>query len=136
MNNPGWLRFILSWGPALILMTIIFLLSSTPSNAIVNFGSYDFLFKKGAHMAGYGMLALAFLRGLGYQRKNHILIVLLLVFLYAASDELHQSFVPGRNASSVDVLIDVVGAALALSVSRVKGVQRMVFFGLNKIEAK
>jgi hypothetical protein len=135
MNNPGWFRLILRWGPALVLMAIIFLLSATPSDEMVNFGSYDFLVKKVAHMAGYGMLALAFLRGLGYQRKNHILIVLLLVFLYAISDELHQSFVPGRNASSMDVLIDVVGAALALLVSQVNGVQRIVFLGLNKIGA-
>jgi VanZ family protein len=135
MKNPGWFRLILRWGPALVLMAIIFLLSASPSDEMVNFGSYDFLFKKGAHMVGYGMLALAFLRGLGYQRKNHIIIVLLLVFLYAASDELHQSFVPGRNASSVDVLIDVVGAALALLVSRVNGVQRIVFLGLNNIGA-
>ena len=30
--------------------------------------------------------------------------------LYAASDEWHQSFVPSRSASIVDVLIDCVGA--------------------------
>ena len=29
--------------------------------------------------------------------------------LYAASDEFHQSFTPGRNCSMQDVLIDTVG---------------------------
>jgi VanZ family protein len=33
---------------------------------------------------------------------------------YAASDELHQLFVPNREASVRDVLIDAVGAALGL----------------------
>jgi VanZ family protein len=40
--------------------------------------------------------------------------VLTLVVLYAASDEFHQRFVPTRQASVLDVLIDASGAALAL----------------------
>jgi VanZ family protein len=34
--------------------------------------------------------------------------------LYAVTDEIHQAFVPTRNASPVDVLIDAVGAAIAM----------------------
>ena len=37
-----------------------------------------------------------------------------LAFLYAASDEWHQSFVPSRGSSFHDVLIDATGAALGL----------------------
>jgi VanZ family protein len=40
--------------------------------------------------------------------------VVLLVILYAASDEFHQSFVPSREASVLDVLIDTAGSVLAL----------------------
>jgi VanZ family protein len=131
LNNPLWLRAIVRWTPALALMTVIFLLSATPSDELVNFGIYDLLLKKGSHMVGYGLLALTFLRGLGYQRKNYILLVLLLVFLYAASDELHQSFVPGRNASLVDVGIDLVGAVIALFASRYEFVRRLVMMGVK-----
>lgn len=35
-------------------------------------------------------------------------------FAYALSDEFHQSFVPGREASGFDLLVDAVGIALAL----------------------
>lgn len=38
----------------------------------------------------------------------------LVVVLYAASDELHQWFVPDRQASGWDVLIDASGAAAGL----------------------
>jgi hypothetical protein len=131
MHKPGWSRIMLRWGPALVLMITIFLLSATPSDEMVNFGIYDFLIKKGAHMVGYGLLALAFLRGFGYDRKNHILMVLLLVFFYAASDELHQAFVPGRNASPVDVMIDMVGAIIALIASRNKLVRSLVMAGVE-----
>jgi VanZ family protein len=36
--------------------------------------------------------------------------------LYAASDEYHQTFVPGRNGTPVDVGVDAVGALVALLV--------------------
>jgi VanZ family protein len=36
--------------------------------------------------------------------------------LYAITDEIHQSFVPGRDADPLDVLVDAVGIATALSL--------------------
>jgi VanZ family protein len=39
-----------------------------------------------------------------------------LAFLYAISDELHQSFVPGRTPSIGDVLIDGCGIILAVLI--------------------
>lgn len=38
----------------------------------------------------------------------------LISFLYAVSDEYHQSFVPGRGPAFRDVLIDTIGASFAL----------------------
>ena len=37
-----------------------------------------------------------------------------LAALYALSDELHQSFVPGRTPDARDWLVDLAGAALAI----------------------
>jgi len=37
------------------------------------------------------------------------LYALLFVFLYASSDEFHQSFIPGRGPAFTDVLIDTAG---------------------------
>jgi VanZ family protein len=39
------------------------------------------------------------------------------VVLYAASDEVHQIFVPTRQGTVVDVLIDAVGGALGLGMA-------------------
>jgi VanZ family protein len=36
------------------------------------------------------------------------------VALYAASDEIHQAFVPCREASVWDILLDTTGAAISL----------------------
>jgi len=42
------------------------------------------------------------------------LLVLGLVGLYGALDEWHQSFVPGRKSSSLDLMTDLVGGASML----------------------
>jgi len=47
-------------------------------------------------------------------RWSEALIVLTFTFLYAGSDELHQYFVPTREARFGDVLLDTSGAALGL----------------------
>jgi VanZ family protein len=56
----------------------------------------------------------------------------LVVVIYAASDELHQWFVPDRQASGWDVLIDSSGAAAALVGLWALGRWRKWWFGGNK----
>ena len=83
-----------------------------------NFGLVDFLVKKGGHALGYGLLALAYLRGLKGESSEivsrQLFIAWVLATLYSATDEFHQSFVPGRHPAVTDVMIDSVGAAIAL----------------------
>jgi hypothetical protein len=50
---------ILRWMPLLICMAVIFWFSHQPGNAIASFGTWDLFIKKGAHMVGYGGLAIA-----------------------------------------------------------------------------
>lgn len=69
--------------------------------------------KKSAHMLGYALLALSYLYAFDGDISKWKLI-LLFVILYAASDEFHQSFVPGRGPSVIDVGIDTLGASLGL----------------------
>ena len=100
------------WLPALLMMVAIFLFSSRTSNELPNFGGWDYFVKKSAHGVGYGLLALAYLRAL--PKRNYILAWFLAV-LYSATDEFHQSFVPGRHAAITDVLIfDNLGAMITL----------------------
>jgi len=107
-------EILYSWGPALLVMAAIFAFSSTPGNDLPNFGGFDFSVKKAGHMLGYGLLALSYWRGLGFNKKR-IWFAWLLSIAYAATDEFHQSFVAGRHPSPVDVLLfDGVGAGIAL----------------------
>lgn len=110
MKNNKFLK----WAPALVIMGIIFLFSSQPSQNLPDFGLVDRFVKKGGHMLGYGLLALSYWNGFGWERKK-LPLAWLLAVLYAATDEFHQSFVSGRHPSVWDVLIfDNLGALISL----------------------
>ena len=78
--------------------------------------------RKCAHLTEYAALALLLWRALRKPAQpgpapwqwSKAGLVLALVALYAASDEFHQAFVPSRQASVWDVLLDTTGAAIAL----------------------
>ena len=135
----------LVWLPAVLWMAFIFLMSAAPgdvsgeqSGLIVRmllavhgffFGDtqppaqtielLETLVRKAAHMSEYAVLALLFRYALlenGARRPA--LYALLLCALYAATDEYHQSFVPDRGPSPVDVLIDTAGASIGLLLAR------------------
>jgi len=98
------------------MMLAIFAFSSIPSNSMPTFDWADLLIKKSAHALGYGLLALAYLYAFRCDSSKWK-TAWFLAFLYAISDELHQSFVIGRHASIIDVAIDSAGAAIALKLS-------------------
>lgn len=88
-----------------------------------------FIFRKCAHLTEFAILGLLLWRALRkplrhdsrpwnwIQARNTILLVV----LYAASDEFHQLFVPSRQASVIDVMIDTSGALLGLGLLWVIG---------------
>ena len=109
-----FLSIVPRWIPALLLMLAIFLFSSRASADLPDFYDWDYFIKKSAHAVGYWLLTLSYLHGLKWNKKYYAL-AWLLALAYAVTDEFHQSFVPGRQASVFDVLIfDNLGAAFAL----------------------
>lgn len=94
-------------------LAVIFYLSSLPPK--VKVGSFDFPI----HVLEFlplGVLSFLFFKEMGFKRP--FLFSFIFSFLYAISDEIHQMFVPGRNASLKDVLADWVGIILGLYVFR------------------
>jgi VanZ family protein len=103
------------WPPAILVMLIIFLFSSQPSDDLPNFNSFDYLIKKAGHMTGYGLLAISYFYAFNRRDSKSFYFAWMLAVLYAFTDEVHQSFVPGRHSSIWDVLLfDNFGAILAL----------------------
>lgn len=81
----------------------------------------NFLARKAAHLSEYAVLAVllhaALRRTLPGWRSGVGALAFALAVLYAAGDEYHQSFVPGRGAALHDVGIDALGAALGLALA-------------------
>jgi VanZ family protein len=98
------------WLPAVVWAGLIFWASSVP-NLSTGLGSWDLVLRKGAHLTAYAVLAVLLWRPL-----RHELAALAVAVAYAASDEFHQSFVRGRHGSSIDVLIDGIGALAGLAL--------------------
>ena len=84
-----------------------------------NIELYDKFLRKSAHFTLYFILGLLIVNAI-YEYKleetKMILIALLIAFLYACSDEIHQLFVPGRSGEILDVLIDTLGSLTGIMV--------------------
>ena len=116
MLNLPTKKNILYWLPVVIYAGFIFSISSVPGKDIPGLFPYqDVVF----HFLEYAVFALLITRAMKgcytrMARVKRLLLVMALVLGYALLDEFHQSFVPGRTASLVDVATDVVGSFLAV----------------------
>jgi VanZ family protein len=102
------------WLPPLLLMGLIFFFSAQPS-LDSGLGWIDTVGRKLLHFGEYALLSFLWWRLLrtGMPPRRAALLAFALASLYAASDELHQSFVDGRHGTPVDWAIDSAGAAVA-----------------------
>lgn len=120
-------RSLVYWIPVLIWAVTIFLLSSQSSLPQIPERFLDTLLKKGSHFLEFAVLAWLLLRAFGTnpnQVPRIYLYSLGLAFLYAVSDEYHQSFIAQRTPSPGDVTIDTIGAAAASIVAWIRGRSR------------
>jgi VanZ family protein len=110
------MSIVLRMVPLAATMGTIFLLSHQPGNrlSLPPFPGID----KIGHMMLYGTLAGTVIFAFSPRQRDtrpQRVLFLTMVFslLYGISDEFHQSFIPGRSASVLDVLADCGGAAIA-----------------------
>ena len=133
--------FLKYWLPVLIWLAIIFigstdLMSAEHTSRIIGpilrwfkpdvsgetIARAQFIVRKAGHVSEYAILATLIWRALrrAAQRKQRMSSLFIGAWLacaiFAATDEFHQSFVPSRTASPVDVMIDICGALLGLAI--------------------
>ncbi|MDM8518531.1 VanZ family protein [Anaerolineales bacterium HSG6] len=118
-NRPS--RWLIDIAPLMIWMGFIFLLSSR--SRLVQFDEplLATLFFKSAHVGVYAVLLWLWWRAISPQReiKPKVLgLALFLTVLYGISDEIHQSYVPGRTAHLADVCFDTAGALIMIIAIR------------------
>ncbi len=95
------------WAPVVLWAALIFVLSSIPD--LTTGLSWDAVVRKIAHAGEYAVLGALLARALAREP-----VALALGSAYAASDEIHQSFVEGRVGSPLDWGIDTAGVAIGI----------------------
>lgn len=111
-------RFLWYWFPAIAWMTTIFVLSSKQNVSVSEVYTVDFLILKSLHIVVYSILYFLLFRALYSQKTKKASIddvlmkTALVAIVYAASDELHQMFVPTRTGRIRDVVIDSIAIFL------------------------
>jgi len=133
--------FLIYWLPLIIWMGVIFsastaALSARHTSRIIGpilrwfkpdvtdetISRVQLVVRKGGHLSEYAVLGMLFWnawrkpvrRDPRPWRWSEAGIALAFSAAYAISDEIHQAFVPGRQAQVTDVFIDTAGAAIGL----------------------
>jgi len=101
------------WAPVILWAVMIFVLSSYESPLGIRVKVFGF--DKAGHAAIYGVLAFLIARAFtgraaGWSGAKIFFAAVVLTFLYGVSDELHQTFVPGRDGNVADAIFDLIGA--------------------------
>jgi VanZ family protein len=115
-------RLASAWLPVVVWAGLIFTLSSIPDLG-TGLGGWDLVLRKAAHVAEFAVLGALLYRALSvsgqpFGNGRAAAWAWLVGAAYAASDELHQHFVPGRQASALDLAIDAAGVAVGAVAAR------------------
>jgi VanZ family protein len=127
---------LLQWLPAIFFAVAIFMFSSTPGKKVSD--SFDSLsaavqtvspansqvpafsakieWLKIGHGIGYLCLGLTVLYALTTASRWSPLTALIICVFYSVTDEFHQAMIPGRSASSRDVLLDSLASLAGILV--------------------
>lgn len=122
-----------NWLPVFLWASLIFFFSTDIFSSVNTAGAFEpilqqifpqitpdhierihAVFRKLGHFTEYFLFGGLLWRALRSQhgagtRSRRLALSVAITVIYAASDEWHQSFVPSRTASVIDVLIDTIG---------------------------
>jgi VanZ family protein len=112
-------RFLL-WAPVALLLGFEFYLSAQSGQRLPTFGPWFPGKDKVEHLAYFFLTGLCAFRaarfGEGWSTRKTAVFLILTGLLWGCSDEIHQSYTPGRSVEIGDVLADTAGVVLAVAI--------------------
>ncbi len=105
------MKKIIKFTLPLIWMIVIFYFSSRSTTGIGTNTINRFLILKSFHLIEY-----AFLSILLFLAFKKLKISIIIAYIYAISDEFHQTFIPGRTGRFRDTLIDLIGIFIGIFI--------------------
>lgn len=97
--------------PAILWMSFIFYLSSRSTAGVGYTGFERFLLFKTLHLVEYAILAVLVIYPL-YKVTPSVLVS----YIYAITDEIHQGFTPGRGPKFSDTIFDLAGILIGVII--------------------
>jgi len=94
-------------------MAVIFYLSSRAAGPALPW--WEVVVRKLGHVGGYATLTALWAWALTGAVRRPLLWAAAIALAYACTDEYHQTFVPGRHGTPVDVLVDSIGILAAVA---------------------
>jgi VanZ family protein len=111
---------LLLWAPVALLLAFEFWLSNLSPSRLPVFGPWFEGKDKVEHLAYFFLTGLCAVRaarfGERWGRAKTAVFLILTGLLWGCSDEIHQSYTPGRSVEIGDVLADTAGVALAVLI--------------------
>lgn len=108
-------RILVLWGPVAAFAAFLYFLSAQR-----RIPGADLVWDKLLHVIGYALFSTLVIRafhgGLGPLTVKATALALVFTVGYGMTDEIHQSFVPGRSPSALDVVADGVGFLVAAAL--------------------
>ncbi|WP_285767907.1 VanZ family protein [Peribacillus sp. SI8-4] len=101
-----------------LYMIAIWIMSGNPDDMLLDLPStsIDRFIKEALHLVEFAILFILFVSALAANQKlkpGLSLLAALASCLYGVLDEYHQSFVPYRSATLIDVIKDIIGVSAA-----------------------
>jgi len=127
VNRGALFRLLLP----LALMAVIFYFSAQPAGG--HHAWWVIVGRKLGHITGYALLTAAWWWALRRVVERPVLWAVGIAFIYACTDEFHQTFVRGREGTPRDVVIDAVGMAIAAALI---GMRRSAPTGWGRTDAR
>ncbi len=115
-------RTVLRAVAPLALMGLIFFLSGQRADEGLEW--WDVIVRKLGHVGGYALLTALWAWALNGAVRRPVTVAAMIAFVYACTDEYHQSFVESRSGTPLDVAVDTVGIALAALLLRARQPRR------------
>lgn len=79
----------------------------------------QWIVRKSAHLVLFALLGVFVYNSIDLPKgRKRFLVALIICILYAVSDEIHQSFIPGRACRMSDIVIDATGIAVGQLLMR------------------
>ena len=98
------MKKFLNWIPSLIMMAVIFVISSLPGQFVDSIGLGRESYHINGHFALFLILCIFY-----FKATKNILLSIVLGLIYAVLDEIHQIFTPYRSTSLFDIYVDAGG---------------------------